>query len=253
LREFLKASPTPPDFITLAGSGEPTLHPELGDLILEIKKMSSLPVALITNSSLLYKREILERVLLADVVLPSLDAGDPVAFQSINRPHPDLTFAQLVEGLVQLGQARGPRIWLEILFLRGLNDSPGQVEHLIQIVRKINPEKIQLNTVVRPPVEEYAFPLTLSQLTDLQKRFGPEAEIISGFGREEPRRTRESMEIEIREMVARRPCTADDIARCLGLSPGETSLILKELIQEKKITLELFNRQGFYRGSAVPQ
>ena len=248
LREFLNSSPPPLDFITLSGSGEPTLHPELGELIKEIKKMTTQPVALITNSSLLYKREILERALLADVVVPSLDAADPVTFKTINRPHPDLTFDQLKEGLMQLGQAKGPRIWLEILFLRGLNDAPNQVEQLNRVVGEINPEKIQLNTVVRPPVEDYAFPLTLSQLTELQKKFGPRAEIISGFGWQESQRGRANMEIEIREMVARRPCTAEDIAQCLGLSLEETGRILKGLVQKKKVTFELFNQQGFYRG-----
>jgi wyosine [tRNA(Phe)-imidazoG37] synthetase (radical SAM superfamily) len=249
LREFLNSSPPHLDFITLSGSGEPTLHPDLGDLIKEIKRMTPQPVALITNSSLLYKREILERVLLADVVLPSLDAVDANSFQTINRPHPDLTFGHLKEGLIQLGRAKGPRIWLEILFLRGLNDAPQQVEQLKQIAREINPEKIQLNTVVRPPVEDYAFPLTLSQLEELQKSFGPGAEIISGFGREESLRGRTDMEIEIREMVSRRPCTAEDIALCLGLSLEETGRILKGLVQKKKVTFELFNRQGFYRGT----
>jgi wyosine [tRNA(Phe)-imidazoG37] synthetase (radical SAM superfamily) len=119
---------------------------------------------------------------------------------------------------------------------------------LIQIARKINPEKIQLNTVVRPPVEDYAFPLMRSQLEEIQSRFGTKAEIISGFGREESLKGGTNLEPEIREMVARRPCTAEDIAQCLGLSLEETGLILKGLIQKKKVSLELFDQKGFYRG-----
>ena len=96
------------DYITLSGSGEPTLHPHLDLIIKEIKKIASVPVALITNSSLLFKDEILEKVLKADVIIPSLDAPDPAVFETVNRPDPSLTFDQLIDGLVNLGKAKAP-------------------------------------------------------------------------------------------------------------------------------------------------
>jgi len=248
LEEVLSSSPLTIDYITLSGSGEPTLHPDLGLIIKEIKKMTSVPVALITNGSLLFKDEVLKKVLEADVVVPSLDAPDPVVFQTVNRPHPSLTFEQLITGLINLGKCKGPWIWLEVLLLRGMNDAPGQVEQFKPLLEKINPEKIQLNTVIRPPVEEYARPLPFSQLKEIQKVLGPKAEIISGSSQDNTQPKGLVVKSEIRDMVARRPCTAEDIAQCLGLPLEETVHLLNELIQSKKVSYELFNRQGFYRG-----
>jgi wyosine [tRNA(Phe)-imidazoG37] synthetase (radical SAM superfamily) len=248
LEEVLASSSLTIDYITVSGSGEPTLHPHLDLIIKKIRKISSVPIALITNSSLLFKKEVLQKVLTADVVVPSLDAPDPVVFQTINRPDPSLTFDQLIEGLINLGKCRGPRVWLEVLLLRGINDDPGQIEKFGTYIEKINPEKIQLNTVVRPPVENYAAPLTYAQLQAIQKIWGPRAEIISGSSREMAQPAGSVVESEIRDMVARRPCTAEDIAQCLGLPLEKTIDLLKDLTQEKKIIYELYNQQGFYRG-----
>ena len=248
LEQVLSASPLNLDYITVSGSGEPTLHPQLGLIIKEIKKMGSVPVALLTNGSLLFNDEILERVLAADVVVPSLDAPDQVVFQTVNRPHPSLSFDQLIEGLINLGKSKGPRIWLEVLLLRGINDTPEQIESFGQYIEKINPEKIQLNTVVRPPVENYAAPLPDERLREIQKIWGPGAEIISAPARDKVQTKGLLQDSKICELVARRPCTAEDIARFLGLSLEETVPILDRLILAKKIHYDLFNRQGFYRG-----
>jgi wyosine [tRNA(Phe)-imidazoG37] synthetase (radical SAM superfamily) len=236
------------NYITVSGSGEPTLHPDLGLIIKEIKKMASRPVALITNSSLLFKDEVLERVLEADVVVPSLDAPDQSVFETVNRPHTSLTFDQLITGLINLGRSRGPRVWLEILLLQGINDSAGQLERFKDLCQKINPEKIQLNTVVRPPVESYASPVEYARLREIQKAWGPRTEIIAGSLQEKPQVPGSMIESEIRDMVTRRPCTAEDIAQCLGLQLEETQGLLDGLIEDQKVCYELFNQQGFYRG-----
>jgi wyosine [tRNA(Phe)-imidazoG37] synthetase (radical SAM superfamily) len=236
------------DYITISGSGEPTLHPQLDFIIHEIKKLAHRPVALITNSSLFYQEEVLQRVLAADVIVPSLDAPDQAVFQAINRPDPSLTFDQLIEGLIELGKCRGPQIWLEILLLKGINDAPEQIETFRDYIQKINPEKIQLNTVVRPPVLSTARPLSFAELQTIQKALGPKTEIISSAPKEMIQSTRSVFESEIREMVSRRPCTAEDIAKCLGLSVEETIGLLKGMVEGNKITHEVFNQEGFYRG-----
>ena len=248
LEGVLSASSLTLDYITVSGSGEPTLHPQLGLILQEIKKMARVPVALLTNGSLLFKEEVLERVLAADVVVPSLDAPDRMAFQIVNRPHPSLTFDQLIDGLIKLGKSKGPRVWLEVLLLRGINDTPEQIEGFGQYIEKINPEKIHLNTVVRPPVEIYAAPLPDDRLKEIQKTWGARAEIISGPSQDKIQAERILEESKICDLVARRPCTVEDIAQFMGLSLEETVPLLNRLIQAKKITYERFNRQSFYRG-----
>jgi wyosine [tRNA(Phe)-imidazoG37] synthetase (radical SAM superfamily) len=249
LEQVLSASPLALDFITVSGSGEPTLHPQLDLIIREIRKMAARPVALLTNASLLFNDEVLEKALAADVILPSLDAPDRSVFETVNRPHPSLTFDQLIDGLTNLGKSKGPRVWLEVLLLRGINDSREQIEQFKNLMEKINPEKIHLNTVVRPPVENYAAPLTDDRLKEIQEIWGPRAEIISRPDPDKIQTRSELRESKICELVARRPCTAGDIAQFLGLSLEETVPILNRLIQTKNITYELFNRQGFYRGN----
>ncbi|RPH87731.1 MAG: hypothetical protein EHM75_04690 [Desulfobacteraceae bacterium] len=200
---------------------------------------------MITNGSLFFDPLILERVKEADLIIPSLDTVDPEAFQVINRPHPELRLAAIIEGLIHLGQLPGPRIWLEVLFLRGLNDQPAQIEALSRTIEQINPEKVQINTVVRPPVEAFAQALDYPALETIRGRLGPRAEIIAppmvktDF-------QKEMLESEILGLVARRPCTAEDLSRLTGLSRQRTLELLNRLLNEKKIVCEVFNQKDFF-------
>jgi wyosine [tRNA(Phe)-imidazoG37] synthetase (radical SAM superfamily) len=247
LRAFMDQPATTIDFITVSGSGEPTLHPDLGVIIREIKKMAKRPVALITNASLLFRDEILNKVLEADIIVPSLDAVDSETFETVNKPHPDLTFDNLLTGLKHLGLHRQKRIWLEILLLRGINDAPEQIDQFRQVAQIIDPEKIQLNTVVRPPVEDYALPVEEGRLQGIQKMLGAKAEVIGRPLKDQSQPEGSMIESEIRAMVARRPCTAEDIAQCLGLPLEKTMRFLNDLEHQNKICLEKFNQQDFYR------
>jgi len=245
LDDFLATTAQKIDYLTISGSGEPTLHPELGTLIQAIKKKYAPPLALITNGSLFFNPLILERVKEADLIIPSLDTVDPEAFQVINRPHPELRLEAIIEGLILLGQLPGPRIWLEVLFLRGLNDQPAQIEALSRTIEKINPEKVQINTVVRPPVEAFAQALDYRALEAIRGIMGPRAEIIA------PPTVKADFQIEMLEseilgLVARRPCTAEDLSRLTGLSRQQTLDLLNRLLDQQKIAREVFNRNDFF-------
>ncbi len=108
-----------PDYVTLSGSGEPTLHSRLGETIEHIQAMSDVPVAVLTNGSLLWQKEVREELALADAVLPSLDAGNGLKFAFINRPHPCLTFERMVEGLIAFRDEFPGQYWLEVFLLGG--------------------------------------------------------------------------------------------------------------------------------------
>lgn len=248
LESFLAAHPGPIDFLTISGSGEPTLHPALGQVMREMKRRFALPVALITNGSLLFKPEVLEQVRAADLIIPSLDAVDPESLAAVNRPHPDLNLDSLLSGLLALGQLKGPRIWLEILFVKGLNDREDQVERFKQIIEKINPERIQINTVVRPPVEAQALPLDTPGLGRIREQLGPRAEIIARPDRRRDRTIR--LEDEIITLVSRRPSTAEDIGQFIGRPPEETLALLQRLIETGQITRAPFHREVYYRSRA---
>ncbi len=115
-----------PNYITFAGSGEPTLNSRIGDLILRIKDLTDIQVAVLTNGSLLCTKEVQDDLMAADLVIPSLDAGDEQLFRYVNRPHENISFDRLVDGLVDFTRRFPGQVWLEILLLEGVTSMPSQ-------------------------------------------------------------------------------------------------------------------------------
>jgi wyosine [tRNA(Phe)-imidazoG37] synthetase (radical SAM superfamily) len=143
------------DYITFVGSGEPTLYKDLKDLILFAKSISNKPICVITNGSLMYQKEVSEALMLSDVVLPSLDAGDELSFKRINRPHPTLRYNDIIQGLISFKKKYKGKFWIEIMLMKGINDSK---EDLLKIKNKldlINPDRIDINVPIRPPTEKW--------------------------------------------------------------------------------------------------
>lgn len=146
------------DWVTFVGSGEPTLHSNIGGLIREVKALTELPVAVITNGSLLYEPEVRQALAQADVVMPSLDAGTAVLYRQINRPHPEATFARLVDGLAALRQEYTGKIWLEVMLVQGLNDTEAALQEIAPLLRRIRPDEVHINLPTRPPAETWVRP-----------------------------------------------------------------------------------------------
>jgi wyosine [tRNA(Phe)-imidazoG37] synthetase (radical SAM superfamily) len=235
-----------PDFITLSGSGEPTLNSNIGEILRGIKEISSIPVAVLTNSSLLLLKEVRKDLLEADLVLPSLDAITPSLFEYINRPHSSLKNEEILSGLIQFREQYRGQIWLEILFCRGVNDGKDEVEKLKEAIERIEPDRVQLNTSVRPPAEDFAFPLTLAQLEEIRETLGDRAEIVSEFAAPRGEESNSIKDAEILNLIKRRPCTAEDISRALGLHLGEVVKYLETLVKEGAVHYRMHEHQCFY-------
>ena len=170
-----------PDCITLSGSGEPTLFAGCGELIKKIKQITDIPVAVITNGSMLSDKQVRSELLDADIVVPSLDAGDEEIFQKINKPAAGITFAQMLKGLIDFrSEFKKDKYWLEVFFIADLNDDDEQVEKMAACIAKIRPDKIQLNTVTRPPADDVK-PVKKERLAEIAKKFGKNAEVIADF------------------------------------------------------------------------
>jgi wyosine [tRNA(Phe)-imidazoG37] synthetase (radical SAM superfamily) len=236
-----------PDYITVSGSGEPTLHAGLGAILHTIKKLTSIPVAVLTNGSLLFLDEVRNQLLEADVVLPSLDAASPFLFKHINRPHPLLTLDHILSGLVQFRKEFCHQIWLEIVFCRGINDNREEIEALRSAMDRIQPDRIQLNTPVRPPAEDYAFPLSSDQLEEIRKSLGGKAEVISEPTGPLGDSIDSGKESEILEMIRRRPCTVEDVSRALGLHRNEALKHLRRLMSQGMINYRMYQRHVYYQ------
>jgi wyosine [tRNA(Phe)-imidazoG37] synthetase (radical SAM superfamily) len=238
-----------PDFITLSGSGEPTLNTKIGEIIRRIKKITSIPIAVLTNSSLLSLDEIRGDLLEADVILPSLDAITPTLFEYINRPFPSLKIEKIISGLIKFRNQYQGQIWLEILFCRGVNDGNEEVEKFKGVIEKIKPDRVQLNTPMRPPAEDFALPLTFGQLGEIRERLGEKAEIISDFAAPLGEGWNSVKDTEILNLIKRRPCTTEDISKALGLRIDEVVKHLDHLTKTGTIRYRMHDHRCYYKNA----
>jgi wyosine [tRNA(Phe)-imidazoG37] synthetase (radical SAM superfamily) len=236
-----------PDYITLSGSGEPTLHSGLGEIIDHIQAMTKTPVAVLTNGSLLWQPEVRAELALADVVMPSLDAGDELLFQAVNRPHPEITFEKLVSGLEQFRREFSGQYWLEVLLLAGHTALPAHVQKIAEWVRRIQPDRVQLNTAVRPPAEDFAVPVPQSRLAELARLFRPEAEVVAEYRRRRKSAGADASQQAVLELLRRRPCTEEDVAGGLVMRPIEAAKHLAQLAAAGRIVSQQHGDEVYYR------
>jgi wyosine [tRNA(Phe)-imidazoG37] synthetase (radical SAM superfamily) len=246
--EAILAAGKQPDIISLAGSGEPTLNSTIGEVIRGLKQHTALPVAVLTNGALLWQKAVQEDLMAADLVLPSLDAGDERLFQMINRPHPEVSYARMVEGLATFRHHFAGAVWLEVLLLAGLTDTRDAVARIADQVKKIRPARVQLNTACRPPAETTAAPVSVERLEALAVLFPCPVDIISqdvpGAASAPPASV--ATEADILAMLARRPCTAGDVARGLGIHINEALKYLEAMVTAHRLQRVVNDRGTFY-------
>ncbi len=223
------------DYITFSGSGEPTINSALGNLIREIKKITSIPVAVLTNSSLLSLKSVRDALKAADLVVPSLDAATQDILDKINRPHPPLKIKKIIEGLKEFRKEFKGDVWLEIMLVKGVNDSRDHLRKLKQVIEEIKPDKIQLNTVVRPPAEKSAKALSSEELEKARKILGEKSEIIAKFDKKEQKLPSENLKSLLLSMIQRRPVTLADLSTSTGKNKNEIIKYLNFLLKEGKI------------------
>ncbi|MCK4563285.1 MAG: radical SAM protein [Verrucomicrobia bacterium] len=222
------------DYITLAGSGEPTLHSKFGKVIEFARETSGIPVALLTNGTLLGNADVRAAASKANVVKLSLSAGTPDSFKYINRPHPDLSFEQVVDGMKTFREEFTGKLWLEVFMLWGVNSTQKEVSQIAELAKSIHPDRIQLNTAVRPPAESFVHPMPKEKLEQLVDQFTPKAEVIAEFSSDFFPSTQANEET-ILAMLQRRPCTAKEISTVLGLHPNEVSKYIGKLERTNQI------------------
>jgi len=206
------------DFITISGSGEPTLNSDIGLLIDQIKEMTDIPVAVITNGTLLNDHQVREDISRADAVMPSLDAADDDTFRAINCPHASLTFKSLVDGLVAFRNEYKGQIWLEVFFCDGVNTSDEQIEKIGRVIAGISPDKVQLNTAVRPTADKMAKAVSQEKLSAIAAKIGFGCEIIAGFPKTAVQESGNADTDKIADMLKRRPCSIKGMSQSLNVS-----------------------------------
>lgn len=144
------------DVVSIVGEGEPLLYLKLGDLIRGLKKMTSKPIAVITNSGLLSDPQVREDLMEADIVLPSMDAADEKSYRKIDRPYGRIKYEETFQGLVKFSKEFKGQIYLEIMLMDGINDDEETLKKFKELLKEIRYDKLYINTPVRPPAESYA-------------------------------------------------------------------------------------------------
>lgn len=233
------------DWITLSGSGEPTLNSEIGRLIPRIKEITRIPVAVLTNGTLLGLEEVSKALAAADLVVPSLDAGTEEVFARINRPHPGITLDGLTGGIARFTAGYSGRVWLEVMLLPGINDSEVELEAIAGRIRRIHPDRVQINTAVRPAAEAGVAALGPGELERARLFLGARVspvpvEIVAGFSGKRAGASDRDLVGEIAGYLKRRPATVEDLAAVFGLHRQEAIKYLGRLKDSGKIR-EIFS------------
>ncbi len=249
MKKAIKLNENKFDYITFVGSGEPTLYKDLKDLILRAKDLSKKPVCVITNGSLLYQKEVQNALMCSDVVLPSLDAGDEKLFIKINRPHPSINFEKLIQGFIDFKKRFEGRFWIEVMLLKGINDTKEELLKIKEKLDLIKPDRIDINVPIRPPVEKWVKIPDKNIVSDLNVIFDnytninfPEEGAFNIYSYD--------FEKEVLSILERHPMRQEQIIESFSSSSfGKDKIILnlKKLKSEKKIKEIFYNKQIFWK------
>jgi wyosine [tRNA(Phe)-imidazoG37] synthetase (radical SAM superfamily) len=249
LDEYLSGAPRL-DVVTFSGSGEPTLHSGIGRIIRHLKKrFPQYNIVVLTNSTMIWDRNVRQSIAEADIVVPSLDAVSPGAFARICRPADDITPEKVVGGLMKFRKEFRGKLYLEIFIVPGVNDDNEELAKLKDACLKINPDKIQINSLDRPGAETWVEPVGRDELLSIREFFRPlNAEIIGKpAARSYAERHTNDLVKSVISILRRRPSTMDDLLAALGAGGEDLQKTLKSMMERGLITIEKLERGDFYR------
>ncbi len=244
-----------PDAITFSGSGEPTLHKGIGQVIRFIKdRKPHVKVVVLTNSTLLQDSGVRKDLLDADVVMPSLDAVFQDSFFRVNRPHKGLDCKGMIEGLAAFSREFSGELNLEIFILPGVNDSEEELLAFQRVIDMVKPNLIQLNTLDRPGTVESVVPATKEQLVRVSRILNREniriiAKVKDDLATTEKPSVLSAAQLRdmILETIHRRPCTAKDLAMTLRQDQELVEQELSILLEKQVILSRVRDRGVFYQ------
>jgi wyosine [tRNA(Phe)-imidazoG37] synthetase (radical SAM superfamily) len=253
------------DWVTFVGSGEPALHIGLGWLIQKVKELTGtattvplppgdapgLPVAVITNGSLLYLPEVREELAIADAVLPTLDAGNIRLYRRINRPHPDITFERLADGLIAFRKEYRGKLWVEVMLVRGLNDNEEALREIVAVLEQVQPDEVHINLPTRPPAETWVLPPDEEGLMQAMSILGRIAEVVHPAEGSFDLSGYENVVDAIVGIITRHPMRQEELERALAhWAPGQVGEALADL--EASGRAQIVERFGTHFWSAAP-
>lgn len=236
------------DYVTFAGQGDPLLCASLGWLIRGVKAMTDIPVAVITNGSLLSVPEVRQELAAADVVMPSLDAADPEVFDRINRPWPQLKIGEIIDGIAAFRAKFKGQVWVEVMLIKGLNDGEPELFALRDALGRIRPNEVHINLPVRPPAESWVEPPDEEGLLRAIAILGETATVVGPFAGTFTLSSDLSIPKAILEIIRRHPMRWEDIVAGMpDQDPSVIELALTELVASHQAQRIAYGGQVFWR------
>ncbi len=240
------------DWVTFVGSGEPTLHEGLGWMIRQVKTMTRIPVAVITNGSLLGRPDVRGELSAADAVLPSLDAGSASHYRALNRPHPAFTFEHLVDGLVEFRRGYAGKLWIEVMLVKGLNDDASALRDLAAVLSRIGPDEVHISVPLRAPAEAWVEPAGEDGLARAKEILGSASRILPPIptGVELPES--EDLVGAVIGVISRHPMTEEELTGALdSRSAGDVSNVLGQLAASGRAQVVTSSGQRFWSAAGA--
>ncbi len=237
------------DVITITGAGEPTLNSQMDEILSGIKEITDKPVAVLTNTTTIHIKEIYDTLLKFDIVVPSLDGADTLSFNKINLPESSINLENIIKHLTLFSHEYKGRLYVEILFCKGVNDSVENIDKLREVLLNIKADKVQIGTIHRPPAYEEISGVDDEFLLNTAKYFRTyniPAEVTSGFY--SVFKASKSLELSdlIPSLLKMRPCTLLDMSGVFGRNEEEIQQVVNKLIHEKIIKENKYNQEIYY-------
>lgn len=230
------------DVITITANGEPTLYPNLPQLIDEITKIKGTTKTMIlSNGSTIYDKKIFDALLKLDTVKLSLDCVSQKCFKKLDRIHDGIDIEKMIESMIEFRKETKNRLVLEILFVKTLNDSDEEIDLLFKTVQKINPHRVDIGTIDRPPAYDVK-PVSFELLEKVANTFKGINVNIAYKNR--PKQTESFNEEEIKSLLKRRPLTNEDIQNMFDESSKN---ILEILVKKGEISFVDSGGLNFYK------
>lgn len=239
--------PQPVDWVTFAGSGEPTLHSGLGRMIRGVRELTPLPVAVITNGSLLHLPEVRADLGPAAAVLPSVDAGNDKCYRLVNRAAPALAFSRFVEGLIEFRRGYAGRLLAEVMLVAGVNDSDAELMDIAALLERVQPDEVHINTAVRPPAEAWVRPVSEERLARAAELFGRGARLLRAARGEFGASGLTDLADAVVAVVMRHPMSEEELQAALGRwSAGEIEQAAERLARDGRLREVRRNGRRFW-------
>ncbi|MCC7577276.1 MAG: radical SAM protein [Methanomethylovorans sp.] len=249
------------DYVTFSGTCEPTLNLSLGSMIRGVKQIIDQPVCVLTNSSLVDREDVRSNLAEADLVIATLVSGNEDTFRAMHRPADGIRLDNIIKGLQAMKSLKKrPRLGIEVMLVDSTNGYPvnstdEEITKLIEVLKTIDPDEIEILTVSRPPAEKFIVPVADTRLKEIARRFDAEFGrdrvrlVLKGLRRDRSNMQHENLEEEVYDLVLRRPCTYEQICASLGISSVELAPIMEKLVSSNNIISIVSKKGTYYKAS----